>query len=69
MHLLPRFTPLIPALIALFLVVVLTGCEQPRLTPIPPDGTLLVFGDSLTQGVGADPDDSYPAVLAREGAL
>jgi len=60
-----RLCPRLTALIALLLVPVLNGCEQPRLTPIPPDGTLLAFGDSLTQGVGADPDDSYPAVLAQ----
>ncbi len=41
------------------------GCEQPRLTPIPPEGTLLAFGDSLTYGVGVDPTHSYPSVLAR----
>jgi acyl-CoA thioesterase I len=61
----PQRQPLVPALIALLLALVLAGCSQPRLTQIPPDGTLLAFGDSLTQGVGADPDDSYPAVLAR----
>lgn len=43
----------------------LTGCDQPRLPAIPPNGTLLAFGDSLTAGVGAAPSESYPAVLER----
>lgn len=60
-----RLYPRLTALIALLLALVLAGCEQSRLTPILPDGTVLAFGDSLTQGVGADPNDSYPAVLAR----
>ncbi|NEV63460.1 arylesterase [Thiorhodococcus minor] len=51
---------ILPAILALLL-----GCEQPRLSPIPPNGTLLAFGDSLTYGVGTDPAHSYPSVLER----
>jgi lysophospholipase L1-like esterase len=44
----------------------LCGCEQqPRLNPLANNGKLLAFGDSLTAGVGAGPDYSYPAVLAE----
>jgi len=28
------------------------------------DGPIVCFGDSLTRGAGADPEESYPAVLA-----
>jgi len=33
------------------------------------DSVIIAFGDSLTQGVGAAPDDSYPSVLSRELGL
>ncbi len=47
----------------LCLVLLLSGCDAPALEPIPKDGTILAFGDSLTLGVGARLS-SYPAVLA-----
>ncbi|NEX20402.1 arylesterase [Thiorhodococcus mannitoliphagus] len=52
-------------ILLLLITLVLQGCESPRLSTIPPDGTLLAFGDSLTQGVGVNPPDSYPSVLER----
>ena len=55
-----------PHYLAILLACVfLQGCEQPRLAPLPSDATILAFGDSLTQGVGADESNSYPHVLAR----
>lgn len=35
------------------------------LTPIPQDGVILAFGDSLTVGVGTSDAYSYPTVLAQ----
>lgn len=51
-----------------FLVLLgIAGCGGgPRLTPLDSDATILCFGDSLTSGVGAGQDESYPAVLAKE---
>ncbi len=41
----------------------LAGCGDARLEPLPGDGVILAFGDSLTAGVGVDERDSYPSVL------
>ena len=45
----------------------LPGCGRsaPRLPRIDAGSTVLAFGDSLTFGTGATPEESYPAVLER----
>ncbi len=46
------------------LLLVLSGCSKtPELTRVPPHGTILAFGDSLTYGTGVKANQSYPAVL------
>ncbi|MBW3139846.1 GDSL-type esterase/lipase family protein [Ferrimonas balearica] len=56
-----------------FLLVALllgpVGCGGPGLTPLPADGTIVAFGDSLTQGVGAGQGEDYPTVLAQLSGL
>ena len=55
------------ASLLLVAALLLQGCAEPRLSAVPPDGTLLAFGDSLTLGVGVATADSYPSVLSRLG--
>lgn len=46
--------------------LVLTGaCDNRTLRTLPQDGVILAFGDSLTAGVGAENNASYPAMLAQ----
>lgn len=50
--------------LCLILVLFCIACSrQADLTPLPRDGVILAFGDSLTYGTGVDAKHSYPAVL------
>lgn len=52
----------VPWFLCLLLVV---GCgKSPAIRPLYADSTVLAFGDSLTFGTGAQPEESYPTVLA-----
>jgi lysophospholipase L1-like esterase len=51
---------------ALILLVLVTACGgSQRLPRLEAGAVVLAFGDSLTLGVGARPEESYPAVLER----
>ncbi len=60
----------------IILSCLLTACASSTPTPLPPipapptaiptDGIIVAFGDSLTEGLGVDPNASYPAQLERK---
>jgi lysophospholipase L1-like esterase len=59
-----KLTTYLRAIAAIVILAALLGCGGPELKPIPEDGTILAFGDSLTVGVGTTGKNSYPSVLA-----
>jgi len=59
-----KLKPYLRALATIATMAALSGCGSPGLQPIPGDGTILAFGDSLTAGVGTTSENSYPSVLA-----
>lgn len=58
---------LLLAAVSLSAVTVLTGCGKPGVTgrQVAVGANVLALGDSITYGVGASVETSYPAVLAR----
>jgi acyl-CoA thioesterase-1 len=55
-----------PRTAALILVILAAGCgSSQRLPRLGEGAVVLAFGDSLTLGIGARPEESYPAVLER----
>jgi len=51
--------------ILIFSVLLLTGCSQ-RITNLNATGEVIVcFGNSITYGVGAEHEESYPALLSN----
>lgn len=57
---------LVTALLCLLVLLPVAGCQKtPQVAPLPADGTILAFGDSITYGTGAGENESYPARLGQ----
>ena len=46
-------------------MLLITGCGDPgpSIEPLPDDGVILAYGDSLTYGTGVKREQSYPSIL------
>ena len=54
---------LLPVILAVFVIV---ACQKPvRLPVLAKSDVVVAFGDSITYGIGAGPQESYPAVLEQ----
>lgn len=55
------------AILFLSAAVLLSACgrDVPALPALAPGDVIVAFGDSLTYGTGADPEETYPAVLSQ----
>ena len=60
-----KIEPLLKFTSTIFLIFFVCGCERESLNKLPSDATILAFGDSLTVGVGASSEESYPSALAE----
>ena len=50
----------------LLMTLLLQACSDDKLlSRVSESGVILAFGDSLTSGVGVNPDNSYPSALAK----
>ena len=49
---------------ALILACLLTACGKPAHEPIPAGATVLILGDSISYGTGANKGEDYPTLLA-----
>ena len=47
------------------LATLLIACDSGKLTPLNNSDVIVAFGDSLTEGVGTNQENSYPSVLAK----
>jgi len=49
----------------LITILICAGCGKPKISKISETSVIVAFGDSLTYGIGANNNESYPAVLSE----